>query len=152
VTQTAATTGAGSTQPTGAPPVNSSPQAELGKDSFLKLLVAQLQHQDPANPMDSGAFMGQLAQFSSLEQMTNVASSVDKLNASNSVSQSVALIGHQLIFTRADGSTGTGVADGVSIKDGTAAIDVDGESITLASITAVGPAVSPTTSTTNPTA
>ena len=44
----------------------------LGKDDFLKLLVTQLQNQDPMNPTDSTAFVAQLAQFSSLEQMSNV--------------------------------------------------------------------------------
>jgi flagellar basal-body rod modification protein FlgD len=50
---------------------NSSTQA-LGKDDFLKLLVTQLQNQDPMNPTDSTAFVAQLAQFSSLEQLSNV--------------------------------------------------------------------------------
>ncbi len=44
----------------------------LGKDDFLKLLVTQLQNQDPMNPTDSTAFVAQLAQFSSLEQLSNV--------------------------------------------------------------------------------
>lgn len=43
----------------------------MGKDAFLKLLVAQISHQDPLKPMDDTAYVAQLAQFSSLEQQTN---------------------------------------------------------------------------------
>ncbi len=44
----------------------------LGKDDFLKMMIAQLKHQDPLNPMDGTAFTAQLAQFSSLEQLQNI--------------------------------------------------------------------------------
>jgi flagellar basal-body rod modification protein FlgD len=51
----------------------------LGKEDFLKLLVAQLSHQDPLNPADSSAFVAQLAQFSSLEQLMSVNGNLDAL-------------------------------------------------------------------------
>jgi flagellar basal-body rod modification protein FlgD len=111
---------------------------QLGKDDFLKLLVAQLQHQDPGNPMDSSQFMGQLAQFSALEQMTNVATAVDGLKQSMSLGQSVELIGKQLQWVRADGSVGIGIADGVAVENVTPVIDVAGEAVdpsTIASVT-----------------
>ncbi len=47
-------------------------QNHLGKDEFLRLLVTQLSHQDPLNPMEDREFIAQLAQFSSLEQMMNM--------------------------------------------------------------------------------
>lgn len=51
----------------------------LGQDTFLKLLTTQLQHQDPLNPMDNTEFVAQLSQFSSLEQLTNVNTSLDSM-------------------------------------------------------------------------
>ena len=48
----------------------------LGRDAFLQLLVTQLQHQDPTQPQDDGQFIAQLAQFSSLEQLTNIDSTL----------------------------------------------------------------------------
>src|SRR5512141_1215692 len=55
-------------------------QQSLGKDDFLQLLVTKLQHQDPLNPQDDADYIAQLAQFSSLEQMNNIA---DGISASN---------------------------------------------------------------------
>ena len=53
----------------------------LGQDAFLKLLVTQLQHQDPTKPMADGEFITQLATFSSLEKLTQIADSTSSLNA-----------------------------------------------------------------------
>src|SRR5687767_7843535 len=48
------------------------PHNQMGKDEFMKLLTFQLQNQDPMNPMDQSKFTGELAQFSQLEQLTNL--------------------------------------------------------------------------------
>ena len=56
---------------------NTPPKKELGRDSFLRLLVTQLQNQDPLNPMASAEFTAQLAQFSSLEQLFNINDSLE---------------------------------------------------------------------------
>ena len=52
---------------------------EIGKTEFLKLLVTQLQHQDPMNPVDNQEFIAQLATFSSLEQLISINEAVTKL-------------------------------------------------------------------------
>lgn len=52
---------------------------QLGKDEFLTLLIAQLSHQDPTNPMDNTEFVAQMAQFSSLEQMHNMSNGFEKI-------------------------------------------------------------------------
>jgi flagellar basal-body rod modification protein FlgD len=72
----------------------------LGKDEFLKMLIAQLKHQDPLNPMDGTAFTAQLAQFSSLEQLQNIntqLSSFTKQQQSLSNTQAVNLIGREVL-------------------------------------------------------
>jgi len=77
---------------------------ELGKDDFLKLMVAQLKNQDPMSPMQDAEFVAQLAQFSSLEQMSNMAKSVEELKSSMTLlysqsllTQGAALIGKEAV-------------------------------------------------------
>ena len=79
--------------------VTSSKDSNLGKDDFLNLLVAQLQNQDPLNPMDSTAFTSQLAEFSSLEQLSNVNENLEYLQmyqASINNAQAVSFIGKNI--------------------------------------------------------
>ena len=61
--------------------LTSSTTQSLGKNDFLKILVTQLQNQDPLNPTDSTQFVSQLAQFSALEQMTNVNTNLQTVQA-----------------------------------------------------------------------
>ena len=78
----------------------------IGKEDFLKLLVAQLKYQDPLNPQDPSQFVSELAQFSSLEQLTNLNSSMDKVNAQSNTAQWVGAIGKKVAVTSTSLSTG----------------------------------------------
>ena len=73
------------TQPNTAPVNTPSrrPTNEMGRDAFLMLLMAQLQHQDPLNPMENHEFVAQMAQFSALEQMQNMNQSIQAQQANN---------------------------------------------------------------------
>ena len=84
----------------------------VGKDEFLKMLIAQLQNQDPLNPMDGKDFTAQLAQFSSLEQLTNMNDQLELLSlyqSSLNNAQSVNLLGKEVTargdIVRVDGSS-----------------------------------------------
>jgi flagellar basal-body rod modification protein FlgD len=71
----------------------------LGKDDFLKMLVAQLKNQDPLNPMDGTEFAAQLAQFSSLEQLTNMNTQLQNLGLYQTTmnnTQAVNLLGKEV--------------------------------------------------------
>jgi flagellar basal-body rod modification protein FlgD len=101
--------------------------AELGKDQFLKLFVAQLQHQDPMNPMQDQDFMGQMASFSTLEQVTNLASANASMATNLSLSQSVGLIGRTVSWTDAAKVTHSGVVEKVNQSaDGKPVLTVSG--------------------------
>jgi len=72
----------------------------MDKEAFLTLLITQLQHQDPLNPADSTEFTAQLAQFSSLEQLSNINENLSLLKlyqASNNNAQAVSFIGKEVI-------------------------------------------------------
>jgi len=74
----------------------------LGKDDFLKMLLAQLKNQDPLKPVDGTDFAAQLAQFTSLEQLTNMSTQLANMSSAQNASteaQSISLIGKQVTTT-----------------------------------------------------
>ncbi|HAK47529.1 MAG TPA: flagellar hook assembly protein FlgD [Spirochaeta sp.] len=68
-------------------------QNALGQDDFLKILITQLSYQDPTAPMEDKEFIAQMAQFSSLEQMTNMSSEFTKLSGTLNLNSAISMIG-----------------------------------------------------------
>ena len=119
---------------------------DLGKDAFLQLLVTQLKNQDPLDPHDNSSYIAELAQFSSLEQMTNVVKNledlgkvVNNIDTSVLVGQLSSMIGKQVDWVNtineadAEGNPTsrqenmTGIVTGVTIVEGNPSIVVEGE-------------------------
>lgn len=102
--------------------------SELGKEEFLQLLVCQLENQDPLNPQSDTEFISQLAQFSALEQMTN-------LNTAFANSSAYSLVGKQVIVKPTDAAGNTsevrGTVDFVEIRNGDAYLSINGNSYSV---------------------
>ena len=86
---------------------------ELGKDDFLKILIAQLSNQDPTNPMENTEFISQMAQFSSLEQMTNMSTSFSKMASFINSSEAASTLGKAVELDIGDTTT-TGIVEGAT--------------------------------------
>lgn len=105
----------------------------MGKDDFLKILVAELRNQDPMNPMDDKEYIAQLAQLSSVEQLTSMAADMKLLRQSLGMSSD--LIGKSISWEGKD-ATGSalikeGVVETITMKDGIQYANVNGDKIAL---------------------
>jgi flagellar basal-body rod modification protein FlgD len=128
------------TAPTGTTTGNTvgATSATLGKDDFLKLLVGQLKNQDPLNPTSDTDFIGQMAQFSQLEQTTNMATVNEQLVAQQRGARAVSLLGRTVTYTDVNGAAATGSVDRVEWNDHQPSLTVGGVAgINPDSVTAV---------------
>jgi flagellar basal-body rod modification protein FlgD len=129
------------TSPTLAPTENK--RGVLGKDDFLKILITQLQHQDPMEPLQDREFIAQMAQFSTVEQISNMAQ-YQKLTyeslagLSSSIGQLSGLIGKEVEWTSTDGSVQTGLVEGIRLKQGEAFAEVAGIQLPIGQIIRIG--------------
>lgn len=105
----------------------------LGKDDFLKILITQLQNQDPTQPLQDKEFIAQMAQFTSVEQLTNMATEMKLMR--QSIGFVSGLIGKSISWTTTD-SAGvpaemSGVVDSITFKDGNQFASVNGVEVAL---------------------
>lgn len=89
------------------------PSQNLGKDDFIKILITQLSHQDPTAPMEDKEFISQMAQFSSLEQMTNMAQDFSRLSGMLASGEATGALGKNVEIVEGD-RTVSGVVKAVS--------------------------------------
>jgi flagellar basal-body rod modification protein FlgD len=110
--------------------------ATLDYNTFLQLLIAQMQNQDPLNPTDSTEYMSQLASFSNVEQGIKANAKLDQLLVISNLSQASTMVGHTLLS--ADG-TKAGIIASVRVdSSGSTAILTDGTEIAISPGVTVG--------------
>jgi flagellar basal-body rod modification protein FlgD len=115
-----------------APPSSGeNPNGILGQNDFLKLMIAQLQAQNPLEPGNSNEFINELAQFTQVEQTTNLA-------AASELSSAVNLIGHTVAYTAASGETAVGKVQSVQSSATGTTLTIEGvPDVKLTAITEV---------------
>jgi flagellar basal-body rod modification protein FlgD len=105
--------------------VTTSDRAVLGKNDFLKLLVAELQNQDAMNPMDDKAMMAQLAQFNALDQMTQINETLTQFISLQQLADAGNLIGKVVEVTSSEADAPiSGTVSRASLVDGTVQIRI----------------------------
>lgn len=116
---------------------NKQPKANdnlLTKDTFLKLMLAQLTHQDPLNPQDSSTFLNQLAQLTQLEQMINLNTGLDNLLRTQAYTQAVTLIGRQVKIMPPEQEEVEGVVEKVVFQNNQIGVVVAGKVYSLSEV------------------
>lgn len=120
------------------------PKSALNQTDFLKLLVAQIQYQDPMNPQSDTQMAAQLAQFTALQQASQSTASLAMMQANS-------LVGSTVTVQVDSQTTANGVVTGVVLNNGTPQITINNTNYNLSQVIAVSPATASTTTSTTTT-
>jgi flagellar basal-body rod modification protein FlgD len=116
---------------------------QMGKDTFLKLLVAQLQYQDPSNPADATQFIAQTAQFTVVEKLSDLATQNSTLIAVGQAQSAAALVGRKVTWTDAANASHTGVVTTANLTT-PPTLTIGNQTVDLSAITSVAATTSGT--------
>ena len=108
------------------------------KEMFLNLMVAQLRYQDPMNPADSGEFLAQSAQFTSLEKMQAVADQTAALLATSVSFGASNMVGKNVTYLDEDGKAISGLVDSVSFDVTGPMLQIGDQSVSLGQVQSIG--------------
>ncbi|HYH49192.1 MAG TPA: flagellar hook capping FlgD N-terminal domain-containing protein [Acidimicrobiia bacterium] len=114
----------------------------VGKDMFLKLLVAQLKFQNPMEPVDSSQFMAQTAQFTMVEKLQAMAAQTEALVMGEASQRAAGLLGRQVTYVDDNGATQTGVVTGTKFGTDGPVLKLGSTEISLSDVREV--AIAPT--------
>jgi flagellar basal-body rod modification protein FlgD len=134
IAPTAAATAASLSAPT---PSSSASGAAPTQVDFLKLLMAQMQNQDPSNPTSGTDYVTQMAQFASVQGITQLNSSITNLLAMQGLTQGVGLIGKSVTYTDASGKTASGAVSSVTMVGGQPQLVINNTNVGMSQIQTV---------------
>lgn len=112
--------------------------SELGRDQFITLLVAQLQNQDPLEPVTNEDFVSQLAQFSTLEGIEGLNASFSDVLALQNLTQGANLIGHTATYRDPVTNAETeGTIEAYRVEDGAIRLVINGDPVDIGLVTEI---------------
>ncbi len=109
----------------------------LTSEDFLKLLVTQLQNQDPTEPIGNEELLNQLSRMRALQSNLELGDAVKSVSSNQNLSMAAGFIGKNIKGSLADGTAVNGKVDSVFLADGAAYVKVGGQSVALSSVTDV---------------
>jgi flagellar basal-body rod modification protein FlgD len=113
----------------------------LSPESFIQLMVTQLQNQDPTQPTSNQDLLAQMSQIGQLESSTQLQSTMASVTLQTQVGSASALIGKQVSGVDSSNNTSTGVVSSVSVAGGTVSLNLDsGETMPLTGLSSIQPA------------
>ena len=107
----------------------------LAQDQFLQLLVAQLQNQDPLNPVSDREFITQLSQLSSLQSLQSLDANFGQVLRLQQLTSGTSLVGKTVTFTDADGEEKSGTVSAVAVNEGEFQLTVGTDTVPLNQVT-----------------
>jgi len=113
------------------------PKQVLDKDDFLKLFLTQLRNQDPEKAQDQSQMMAQMAQFTQLEQITNLNKTMTAQSATEQLASASNLIGRAVQVLDTDGNSAIGLVSSVRVEKGEARIMIDGKGYKMSEVVTV---------------
>lgn len=122
---------------------------QMGKETFLKLLVAQLQYQDPSNPASSTEFMAQTASFSQVEKLDQLVSLNSSLLTSQSALMAGGLVGQNVTYLGENGEPASGTVTSVRFDANEPIVIVDGTEVPMGRLTEISAPAKPVTTPTD---
>ncbi len=121
------------------------PQNTLTTQDFLQLLSTELQNQDPLQPMDDTAYLAQMAQFTSLQQVSTLSTTISQMSSNQQNLAASSYLGQMVTMNAGNNSTISGVVTGVDLSGTTPNLEVNGTSYPLTSLLSVSSASTSTT-------